>query len=414
MITMKTLIATLVAAVALTFSAGAAMNSDKSHRVRSDDYEANLRRALRYEAEENYGEQLACLQKCLSKKPDDPAALNSLAMAYLNLDRIAEAEKTIKKLKGYESVPCVRDTFRQIAMVKAEGANPNAAPVVSNVLQAADCAYRNNREVGNAPLFQLKSVTASEDRGKPCWRGSYLTVTRSDFGGGYPVELSFKVYPSGRVAIGSEKPGDGLGGGKTVKFSYYNYRRYFQLVKPDLTGVTTLEDPDDGKALLCLKAGTKVVRAVTIGDLFRTGAEDLKARVGRSDKVVIRDGGVHWDAPTDKDPVLLTLTNRTDVAAFSSLFEFDPGSDKTPLRIGQPCRCEGGPGIDWWCGGEKLAQTALHHGSSLWWDGFTWDFFVTDTSRSKIAAWLSTHGVDLSKFGREEGDEAIEADELED
>ena len=94
---MKTLIATLVAAVALTFSAGAAMNSDKSHRVRSDDYEANLRRALRYEAEENYGEQLACLQKCLSKKPDDPAALNSLAMAYLNLDRIAEAEKTIKK-----------------------------------------------------------------------------------------------------------------------------------------------------------------------------------------------------------------------------------------------------------------------------------------------------------------------------
>ena len=92
MITMKTLIATMVAAVALTFSAGAAMNSDKSHRVRSDDYEENLRRALRYEAEENYGEQLACLQKCLSKKPDDPAALNSLAMAYLNLDRIAEAK----------------------------------------------------------------------------------------------------------------------------------------------------------------------------------------------------------------------------------------------------------------------------------------------------------------------------------
>ena len=409
---MKTLIATLVAAVALTFSAGAAMNSDKSHRVRSDDYEENLRRALRYEAEENYGEQLACLQKCLSKKPDDPAALNSLAMAYLNLDRIAEAEKTIKKLKGYESVPCVRDTFRQIAMVKAERANPNAAPVVSNVLQAADCAYRNNREVGNAPLFQLKSVTATTDRGRPCWKGSYLTVT--GVGRGYPAELSFKVFPSGRVAIGSEKQDFELGCGKSVKFSYYNYRRYFQLVKPDLTGVTTLEDPDDGKALLCLKAGTKVVRAVTIGDLFRTGVEDFNARVGRSDKVVIRDGGVHWDAPTDKDPVLLTLTNRTDLAAFSSLFEFDPGSDKTPLRIGQPCRCEGGPGIDWWCGGEKLAQTALHHGSSLWWDGFTWDFFVTDASRDKIAAWLSTHGVDLSKFWREERDETIEADESED
>ena len=382
-----------VAAVALMVSAGEAKNSDKSHRVRSDDYEANLRRALQYEAAENYGEQLTCLQKCLAKKPDDPAALNSLAMAYLNLDRIAEAEKMIKKLKDYESVPCIKDTFRQIAMVKAERANPNAAPVVSNVLQAADCAYRNNREVGNAPLFQLKSVTAAKDRNGPCWKGSYLTVVGGF--GRYPVELTFKVYPSGRVAIGSEKPGGGLGSGKSVKFSYYNYQRYFQLVKPDLTGVTTLEDPDDGKALLCLKAGSKVVRAVTIGDLFRTGVEDFKARVGRADKVIIRDGGVHWDAPTDKDRVLLTLTNRTDVAAFSSLFEFDPGSDKVPLRIGQPCRCEGGPGIDWWCGGEKLAQTALHHGSSLWWDGFTWDFFVTDASRAKIVAWLSAHGVDL-------------------
>ena len=376
-------------------SAGA----DNSRRVCSDDYETNFMRALQYEAEEKYDEQLACLKQCLAMKRDDPALLNCLAMAYLNLDRIAEAEKAGETLKDYKYIPCVKDTLRQIEMVKAERANPNAVPVVSNVLQAADCAYRNNREIGNAPLFQLKSVTATTYRGLPCWKGSYLTVT--GVWDRYPVELSFKVFPSGRVAVGSEKQGVELGRGKSVKFSYYNYRRHFQLVKPDLTEVTTMEDPDDEKVLLRLKAGDKTVRSVTVEDLFRTGVEDFKARVARADKVVIRDGGVRWDAPTDKDPVLLTLTSRSDVVAFRDLFEFDPGSGKVPLRIGQPCRCDGGPGIDWWCGDEKLAQTALHHGSSLWWEGFTWDFFVTDAARDKIAAWFSAHTIDLSRFRRD-------------
>ena len=227
---MKTLSAIAMLAIAM-MSAGA----DNSHRVCSDDYETNFMRALQYEAEEKYDEQLACLKQCLAMKRDDPALLNCLAMAYLNLDRIAEAEKAGETLKDYKYIPCVKDTLRQIEMVKAERANPNAVPVVSNVLQAADCAYRNNREIGNAPLFQLKSVTATTYRGLPCWKGSYLTVT--GVWDRYPVELSFKVFPSGRVAVGSEKQGVELGRGKSVKFSYYNYRRHFQLVKPG--GVAT-------------------------------------------------------------------------------------------------------------------------------------------------------------------------------
>lgn len=53
----------------------------------------------------------------------------------------------------------------------------------------------------------------------------------------------------------------------------------------------------------------------------------------------------------------------------------------------------GGPGIDWWKGGEKLAQTALHHGKTVWWDGFTWDFVLTEKSQKEIAAWLSSHSI---------------------
>jgi len=44
-------------------------------------------------------------------------------------------------------------------------------------------------------------------------------------------------------------------------------------------------------------------------------------------------------------------------------------------------------------GGEKLAQTALHHGKTVWWDGFTWDFVLTEKSQKEIAAWLSSHSI---------------------
>ena len=68
--------------------------------------------------------------------------------------------------------------------------------------------------------------------------------------------------------------------------------------------------------------------------------------------------------------------------------EWNPRTD-----IGLGCGCPGGPGIDWWKGGEKLAQAALHHGKTVWWDGFTWDFVLTEKSQKEIAAWLSSHSI---------------------
>ena len=367
----------------------------KTLAKKPNDYEANLAMAFHYEAQENYAEQVKCLNKCLKEDADSPEAMNSLAMAYLNLGEIAKAEKLAVRLEEYAREPSVKDTLRQIKMVKDELANPNAAPVVSNILDAVVLARSNNKEVGNAPMFYLKSIAQAEERGKACWKGSYVTVVRSGWRP-YPAELFFKVYPSGRVALVRENRQ--LSRPCEPKFSYNNYIRHFQIAKPDITGVTSVEDSDDWPVLLRLKSGTKTVREVSVSDLVETGVADFKKRVAQADKIVIRDGTVKWDRPTDKDPVLRTITDSKEIAAFNKMFVFvekAKKSDWEPSDTGQPCRCEGGPGIDWWKGGEKLAQTALHHGKSLWWDGFTWDFFLTPSSKDEVAKWFSAHSIDL-------------------
>ena len=359
------------------------------------DYDANLVMAFHYEAEESYSEQVKCLMKCLKGDPASSEAMNSLAMAYLNLGEIAKADKLAGRLEEYAREPSVKDTLRQIKMVKDELANPNAAPVVSNILEAVAIARDNNKEIGNAPVFYLKSVVQTEERGKTCWKGSYVTMVRSDWRP-YPTELFFKVYPSGRVAIVRENRQ--LSRFCAPKFSYNNYIRHFQIAKPDIAGLTSVEDSDDWPVLLRLKSGTKTVREVTVADLVETGIADFKKRIAQADKIVIRDGTVKWDLPTDKDPVLCTITDPKEITAFNKMFVFVEKAKKSDWEesdVGQPCRCEGGPGIDWWKGGEKVAQTALHHGKSLWWDGFTWDFFLTPSSTDEIAKWFSAHSIDL-------------------
>ena len=54
--------------------------------------------------------------------------MNSLAMAYLNLGEIAKAEKLAVRLEEYAREPSVKDTLRQIKMVKDELANPIHRP----------------------------------------------------------------------------------------------------------------------------------------------------------------------------------------------------------------------------------------------------------------------------------------------
>ena len=364
-----------------------------------NDYDANLAMAFIYESQENFAKQAEHLEKCLKEDPDSNEVINGLAMAYLNLGEIDKAEKFAGRLEKHSREPSVKDTLRQIKMVQEELANPNSAPVVSNILDAVASARNYNKEIGNSPVFDLKSIAQAEDRGKTCWKGSYVTMVPSHWRP-YPAELFFKVHPSGRVSIVRENRQ--VARFRVPKFSYNNYIRHFQIAKPDITGVTSVEDSDDWPVLLRLKSGTKTVREVTVADLVETGVADFKKRIAQADKIVIRDGTVKWDLPTDKDPVLRTITDPKEIAAFNKMFVFVEKAKKEdwePSDVGQPCRCEGGPGIDWWKGGEKLAQTALHHGTSLWWDGFTWDFFLTPSSKDDVAKWFSTHSIDLKIEG---------------
>lgn len=361
-----------------------------------NDYWANLALAFASEAEEKYDEQVKHLEQCLRVREDDKVALNSLAMGYLNLGKIKQAESVAAKLKDDADKPMVKDTLRQIRMIKEELANPQAVPVVSNVLDAAACARSNNKEIGNFPVFQLMRVAEADEHGKRIWRGCYRTVVPNDWRP-MPMELFFKVYPSGRVSIVREnrnwKPSRGL------KLSYNNYMLHFRRKPLDLTGVTSLEDVDEGNDIqLRFKAGTKTVHEIRTVDLVSPAVADFQARIARADKIVIRDGTVNWDRPTDNDRVLKTLTDPKEIAAFNRKFAFVENFGKGSLaKLGSSlgCRCPGGPGIDWWKGGEKLAQTGLHHGKALWWEGFAWDFLLTQESQQQLGDWLTKQGIDL-------------------
>ena len=162
-----------------------------------DDYDANFALALDCEAKEKFKEMAEHLKRCLRKRPDATAALNSLAMACLNLGDVEKAEKLAKKAAANAPRgPQVRDTLRQVEMVKKELANPNAPPVVSNVFDAAASAYRYNKEVGNGPWAYFNSMVVTQDKNRTVWRGSFVTLVRSDWRP-YPAELFFKVAKIG-------------------------------------------------------------------------------------------------------------------------------------------------------------------------------------------------------------------------
>lgn len=353
--------------------------------------------ALSYETEEKYAEAIACLKKCLAAEPDKPMILNSLAMDYLLLGDLKTAEAYARKIQSHANIPCVKDTLRQIRMVRSEREHPEAAPVVSNILAAVDCAYRNNKEIGNAPMFLLRAVRRSEHKGMVCWNGSYLTAIPSDWRP-YPAELHFRAYPSGRVVILWE---DRKVRYPTVpRFSYYNLQRHFELEKPILEGVTSIEDPGSADVLLRFNAGEKVVQEIRIADLLRSGLKAFSKAIAQADRIVIRDGSVNWDRPTDGDPVLRTITDPLEIAAFNRLFGFvEQFAGETPQsdELGLGCRCPGGPGIDWWKGKVKLAQTGLHHGKALWWDGFAWDFILTPSAQNELAKWFDERKIHLSR-----------------
>ena len=80
-----------------------------------ENTQANFAMGMSYFVDEQYGRAEAYLKRCLAKNPDEPAALNNLAIAQLRQGKLAEAEtNAAKALRLYPSSPEVKKTFEHI------------------------------------------------------------------------------------------------------------------------------------------------------------------------------------------------------------------------------------------------------------------------------------------------------------
>ena len=76
---------------------------------------ANFAMGMSYFVDEQYGRAEVYLKKCLAKNPNEPAALNNLAIAQMRLGRLKEAEtNAAKALKLLPSSQAIKKTFEHI------------------------------------------------------------------------------------------------------------------------------------------------------------------------------------------------------------------------------------------------------------------------------------------------------------
>jgi hypothetical protein len=110
--------------------------------------------------------------------------------------------------------------------------------------------------------------------------------------------------------------------------------------------------------------------------------------IAHVDRVVVRDGGFNCCGPVDNQQRLVALTNVQEIAAFRSAIQFEARQEG---RGG--CLCCGYPGIDWYQGTNRVALTAVQHGTALRWKDFPGDAMLTPESSHALARWLLDHGV---------------------
>lgn len=110
--------------------------------------------------------------------------------------------------------------------------------------------------------------------------------------------------------------------------------------------------------------------------------------IAGADRIVVRDGGFNCCGPVDDQKQLVVLTNVQSIVEFGKRIEFV----ETQKGLGG-CLCCGYPGIDWYKGTNRLALTAVQHGSALRWKDFPGDAQLTPESSRALAKWLLEHGV---------------------
>ena len=82
---------------------------------------ANFAMGMGYFVEEQYGRAEIYLKRCLAKNPNEPAALNNLAVALVHLGRFAEAEtNATKALKAFPASKEVQNTYDHIRKLQGK------------------------------------------------------------------------------------------------------------------------------------------------------------------------------------------------------------------------------------------------------------------------------------------------------
>jgi hypothetical protein len=124
--------------------------------------------------------------------------------------------------------------------------------------------------------------------------------------------------------------------------------------------------------------------------------------VAKADKIVVRDGGFDCCGKIDNDKILFTVTDPVEVKQVAALLQFQ--SATTTNSFNESCMCCGSPGIDWYRGERRIALTAVQHGHSIRWRGFSTarilcvhigygDGPLTKDSADWLVGWLAEHGV---------------------
>jgi hypothetical protein len=114
--------------------------------------------------------------------------------------------------------------------------------------------------------------------------------------------------------------------------------------------------------------------------------------IAEADRVVIRDGGfVSPDSLTNQF-VLAVIIKTNEIRKIYQNLQF-----KTNQQ-GSVCAGLGYPGVDWYKGTNLLALTAMHGCTTVSWEGFPSDAFLSKASTQWLRKWFASLKLDKSKY----------------
>ena len=196
--------------------------------------------------------------------------------------------------------------------------------------------------------------------------------------------VTLQVDSSGKVRELSRTPAD-----ESLLPPLWIFRLIFPYCEAAGVNPDTLSDISvDAVTNLVLVVGTNAPVRVSEAEIIRAEKAHFFKTIAGANRIVIRDGGFDCCVPIeaiDKERVFAVITNAVEIAAFTSMIQFEDGP------MDPPCMCCGYPGIDWWKGGKRVALTALQHGEALRWRAFSGDCPFTKESSQALARWFKEH-----------------------